>query len=292
MEIVQLLLNHGAPTEDGDVWEDRTPLFVATMNSNLPIMRLLLYHGANINATTTDGITSLSAACYIGNIEAVQLLLSKGANSSLKDKQGQSALDIARKYGNSDIVRAIETYNLKCLKGLMNRSFRRVNSRRVDINGDSSGIHTTAGSICTTPKHELNDIEITPSFSRSLSGKSSVGDIVEVLLSNNNHKLENSNLSGSLTPISLPTVAVTTTNGNDVEFSISNNGVTNQHASMQEAVPSCSVGHANKIMLTPINTNTKNSVHSRSNKSTSQALVNPTPTKQHMLKIKKKDNSF
>ncbi|CAG8650142.1 13911_t:CDS:2 [Dentiscutata heterogama] len=82
-----------------------TPLHYATRSGNLEICRLLLEHGANVNAVTPELLsTPLHRAAIINNSEIVRLLLSYGANPKLKDSDGHTSLDKARKNGSEDVI--------------------------------------------------------------------------------------------------------------------------------------------------------------------------------------------
>ncbi|MDH4184005.1 MAG: ankyrin repeat domain-containing protein [Nitrospinota bacterium] len=55
-------------------------------------LKLLLDHGANPNAATSNGWTALWAAAKSGNEEAVKLLLERGANPNLANVKGETPL--------------------------------------------------------------------------------------------------------------------------------------------------------------------------------------------------------
>jgi ankyrin repeat protein len=55
----------------------------------------LLEKGAEINAVTTSGTTSLMGAAEAGHVEVVRLLMERKADSTLKDKDGKMATDLA-----------------------------------------------------------------------------------------------------------------------------------------------------------------------------------------------------
>lgn len=56
------------------------------------MVRLLLDHGADVNATDSDGETALYLAALEGNTEVANLLLEKGANVNARDKNGVTVL--------------------------------------------------------------------------------------------------------------------------------------------------------------------------------------------------------
>lgn len=72
-----ILLEAGAsPNADASAYGG-TPLHVA---GSPAVVDVLLQHGANIEATYSDGITPLHLAAQIGNIEVVKHLLTRGAD--------------------------------------------------------------------------------------------------------------------------------------------------------------------------------------------------------------------
>ncbi len=80
VEIVQLLLDKGANIEIGDSAAHGTPLIWAAYKNQEAVVRLLIQHGANINATTADGMTALDAAIHTGATSAEATLRAFGAN--------------------------------------------------------------------------------------------------------------------------------------------------------------------------------------------------------------------
>ncbi len=79
-------------------------------NANLEIMKLLLQHGADINAqvtgtktysmriarapSSTEGMTALHVAAQGGKVDLVRYLLDKGANAEIADANGRKPIDL------------------------------------------------------------------------------------------------------------------------------------------------------------------------------------------------------
>ena len=129
-ETVALLLEHGAqPVIEGRL----TPLNWAVVLERRNVAQILLAHGADVNATTTEGMTGLHQAASRHDLlmldfllshhasinaqdnmgrtplmytvkarpmrevaETVRLLLQQGADGSLRDKRGYTAFDLAK----------------------------------------------------------------------------------------------------------------------------------------------------------------------------------------------------
>ena len=80
----------------------QTPLISAS-KGRLDAMKLLLEHGANIEAKVDIlGFTPLHVTSVRGDLVAIKLLLEKGANIESKDKDGSTPLVLASKHGKLD----------------------------------------------------------------------------------------------------------------------------------------------------------------------------------------------
>lgn len=80
----------------------QTPLISAS-KGRLDAMKLLLEHGANIEAKVDiHGFTPLHVTSVRGDLVAIKLLLEKGANIESKDKDGSTPLVLASKHGKLD----------------------------------------------------------------------------------------------------------------------------------------------------------------------------------------------
>ena len=85
-EIAEILIDAGADVnQESNGW---TPLYLASYNNNIPIVRLLLAKGADVNKGKSR--TPLAGACKMGNLEIVKLLIARGAVVS--DKMYEEAI--------------------------------------------------------------------------------------------------------------------------------------------------------------------------------------------------------
>lgn len=106
-EIVKLLVEHGADIEARDE-EEATPLMRAAEFGQTGIVRALLEHGANAEAEDKYGDTTLiAAACECAVIDmpetlpSMKLLLQKGVDVNARNKVGTTALMAAASYGRA-----------------------------------------------------------------------------------------------------------------------------------------------------------------------------------------------
>jgi ankyrin repeat protein len=73
----------------------------------LPLIRLLLESGANIEARNSSGQTPLLYSSYAGFRQAVGLLLDKGASFQYQDKNGRTPLHYAAREGQAAVVEVL-----------------------------------------------------------------------------------------------------------------------------------------------------------------------------------------
>lgn len=138
MEIVELLVSHGAEVDAGDN-ENTTPLGVAAVGGHLNVIEFLISKGADplavddnghtalhwaafnnhvdvagilldlgvdINAANSGGTTALHGAAFSGHTAMVEFLLSKGASLNL-NQGGYTPLVLAAYRGKTDVVRVL-----------------------------------------------------------------------------------------------------------------------------------------------------------------------------------------
>ena len=103
---VRLLLAHGANVNAKTV-DGRSAIYqAASMGNAVSVLRLLLESGANPNEKTLTGMMPLIAASR-GNVDAMRLLIEKKADVSAKNAAGGTALMAAASTGRPDAVRLL-----------------------------------------------------------------------------------------------------------------------------------------------------------------------------------------
>jgi hypothetical protein len=111
--MVRLLLKHGAEVK-------RPGPFGAILNhvASAKVAALLIEHGAEVNAPASSGVggterTALMWAAAGGNAEMVRYLLARGAKAAEKNRDGKTALDLAREaaimgHDRSEVIGVLE----------------------------------------------------------------------------------------------------------------------------------------------------------------------------------------
>lgn len=89
-----------------------TPLFYACRKGHVAAARLLLDHGAKVNAHQTwkgaDTTSCLMVACRHGRVDVARVLLERGADVCMRDSRwGLNALDEAAAHGHLDTLRLL-----------------------------------------------------------------------------------------------------------------------------------------------------------------------------------------
>jgi len=106
LELVELLIEHGADPRARD--EVGGVLFhdCALKNGRLPVMRFYLEKGyAQLNEKRLwDGYTALHIAAKYNSTEIIRFLSEKGADLREINKYGETALDVARRFNNPECI--------------------------------------------------------------------------------------------------------------------------------------------------------------------------------------------
>lgn len=94
-----------ANVEDRGIKGECTPLMEAASAGHLDIVRLLIAHGADVNAQSTSGNTPLMYACAGGHEDAVETLLEAGANVEDHNENGHTPLMEAASAGHVNVAK-------------------------------------------------------------------------------------------------------------------------------------------------------------------------------------------
>ena len=103
-EIALYLLEHGANVKARHAEAGSQPLAYACIKNDIPMVELLLAHGADLRAADNSGETPLQLAVDRGYQPLAELLIAKGADVNLRDKAGSAPLDEAARRGFRGIV--------------------------------------------------------------------------------------------------------------------------------------------------------------------------------------------
>ena len=105
IQLVELLLEAGAKTDEPEFARGWTPLLTAAQNSRLDIVQFLVEVGAAKNHTDNDGATPLLLAAWNGHLDIVRFLVETGAAKDQAANNGATPLLVAAGNGHLDIVR-------------------------------------------------------------------------------------------------------------------------------------------------------------------------------------------
>ena len=106
LQIVKVLIAHGASVDAMDNY-GYTALYLAAVNDHLDVVQYLVAHGADVNHVSRDkgGDTVLGIAANNGHLDIVKYLVSAGANINLPDgKDGYTPLINATIQDKLDVV--------------------------------------------------------------------------------------------------------------------------------------------------------------------------------------------
>ncbi|KAI9852682.1 MAG: Ankyrin repeat domain-containing protein 44 [Vezdaea acicularis] len=106
LEIVQLLLDHGADIKAEDTFKS-TVTHSALDNKCESMVRFLLDHGAPVDIQNNVNNAPLHLAADHGMTSVVELLLQRGANVQAKGNEGNSPLHLAAREGDLEAVQLL-----------------------------------------------------------------------------------------------------------------------------------------------------------------------------------------
>ncbi|XP_046405893.1 uncharacterized protein LOC124170897 isoform X3 [Ischnura elegans] len=106
-ELAQVLLAMSANVEDRGIKGDCTPLMEASSAGHVEVVRLLINHGADVNAQSSSGNTPLMYACAGGHEEVVRVLLSANAKVEDHNENGHTPLMEAASAGHVGVAKIL-----------------------------------------------------------------------------------------------------------------------------------------------------------------------------------------
>lgn len=110
-KIVKYLLAQGADVNIASNNDFKVaPLHSVATTGNVLLAKLLLQHGADINAQQQSGVTVLHSSAHNGFFELVKLLLENNANPNLKMNTGQTPLDMAIAADHKNVVELLSNF--------------------------------------------------------------------------------------------------------------------------------------------------------------------------------------
>lgn len=103
-KVLKKLLEYGASPEKGVELHGMTPLFAATREGKVELVKILLEHKAALDTKAQHGRSPLHAACVFGHPEVAKLLIAAGANLDALDVDNDTPVCLAVQWGNYKVL--------------------------------------------------------------------------------------------------------------------------------------------------------------------------------------------
>ena len=102
VQVLKILLQHEANVNATNGRLKWSALMVARQIECLSVVKLLLQHGANVNVRGKSGVSALFIASKCGSREVVEMLLIHGADVNIQNSRGRSVPMVASENDNVD----------------------------------------------------------------------------------------------------------------------------------------------------------------------------------------------
>ena len=113
VDAVRVLLDHGACMDAG-LEDSRKPLHLASRNGHLKVVQLLLERRAASDSNKRTGSNyAMCHAAKSGHIEVVRFLIDFGAEVNIQDEGSWSPYEAAKRYGHHDVARLLQDHGGK-----------------------------------------------------------------------------------------------------------------------------------------------------------------------------------
>ena len=134
LERVQVLVVEQGADKDETAGNGWTPLYIASRNGHLAVVRCLVEQGADVEKAS-GGWTPLIIASACGHLEVVRYLLEQGANRDKADNRGYTSLHWTACYGHLETAKLLMVYgadlNVRTNDGLLPIEMGHLNTEEI-----------------------------------------------------------------------------------------------------------------------------------------------------------------
>jgi len=84
------------------------PIHSACAGNHMEIVRLLVDHGVDVNASQMSGVTPLHTAAHLGSVDLANVLLAAGADVRATTEKGETPKDLALVDGHQQVAQLLD----------------------------------------------------------------------------------------------------------------------------------------------------------------------------------------